>query len=168
MASATVAHGLLADGQYVITNGTSMGGSTPNTPLSPPHGPAVSIAPTLEGYVSLEPRDMGGVRRLHARRFIFGHGSSLEVMNTFIDGVSASPVAPSGDALLRLVTGGVREVDLAVERRGLADFATLGAPSVLQRGAACDASAGRGWVLLGIDGNGAMFSLHGRCIERAR
>lgn len=228
MASATLAHAVLADGQYVVSDGTGMGGSTPNDPLSPPHGPAVSIAPTLGGYVSLEPRDVGGVRRLHARRFVFGHGASIEVMNTYLDGVGASPVAASGDALLRLVTSGAREVDVALERRGLADFVAQGEPSVLQRGAAwhethgvidasgseaffawaahpaaggfnsaarvmwaserestevfrhvrevpvhvlgaaSDASASRGWVLLGLDSNGTMHSLHGRCVDRAR
>jgi hypothetical protein len=35
-------------------------------------------------------------------------------------------------------------------------------------GAASDAAAGRGWVLLGLDGNGTTHSLHGRCIDRAR
>ena len=228
MASATLAHAVLADGQYVVSNGTGMGGSTPNAPLSPPHGPEVSIAPTLGGYVSFEPRAVDGVRRLHARGFVFGHGASIEVMNTYLDGVGASPVAASGDALLRLVTRGVREVDVALERRGVSDFAALGEPSVLQRGAAwhdtdgaidasgseaflawaahpagggynsaaramwaserestevfrhvrdvpvrvlgaaSDASAGRGWVLLGLDSDGTRHSLHGRCVDRAR
>jgi hypothetical protein len=228
MASETLAHAVLDDGQYVVTDGTRTGGSTPTSPLSPPHGPAVSIAPTLGGYVSLEPRDTDGVRRLHARRFVFGHGASIEVTNTYVDGISASPVTASGDALLRLVTRGAREVDVALERRGLADFVAQGEPSVLQRGAAwhdtsgaidasgreafvawaarpaaggfnsaarvmwaserastevfrderdvpvrvlgaaSDAAAGRGWVLLGLDGNGTMHSLHGRCVDRAR
>lgn len=228
MASATIAHAVLADGQYVVTDGSGMGGSTPNSPLSPPHGPAVSIAPTLGGYVSLEPRDIRGIRLLHARRFVFGHGASIEVMNTYLGGVSASPVAASGDALWRLVTRGAREVDVALERRGVEDFAEQGEPSVLQRGAAwhetsgaidasgseafvawaahptaggynsaarvmwaserestevfrhardvpvrvlgaaSDAAAGRGWVLLGLDSNGTVHSLHGRCVDRPR
>jgi len=229
MASATFAHAVLADGQYVVTDGAGMGGNTPNTPLSPPHGPSVSIAPTLGGYVSLEPRDVGGVRRLHLRRFIFGHGASIEIMNTYGDGAGASAVVPSGDdALLRLVTSGARDLDVALERRALVDFAIQGEPALLQRGAAwnethgaidasgrepflawaahpaaggfnsaarvmwasergstevfrhvrdvpvrvlgaaSDASAGRGWVLLGLDSNGAMQSLHGRCVDRAR
>ncbi len=228
MASATVAHAVFADGQYVVTDGTGMGGSTPDSPLSPPHGPAVSIAPTLGGYVSLEPLNIRGIWFLHARRFVFGHGASIEVMNTYLNGVSASPVAASGDALLRLVTYNARELDVALERRGLADFAAQGEPRVLQRGAAwhetsgaidvsgsdafvawaahpaaggnnsaaramwaseraetevfrhvrdvpvrvlgaaSDAAAGRGWVLLGLDGNGTAHSLHGRCVDRAR
>lgn len=228
MASATLAHAVLADGQYVVSDGTGMGGSTPNNPLSPPHGPAVSIAPTLGGYVSLEPRDMDGVRRLHARRFVFGHGASIEVMNTYLDGVGASPVAASGDALLRLVTSGARDLDVALERRALVDFAAQGSLTLLQRsaawnethgmidasgsepfiawaahpgaggfnsaahamwaseagstevfrhvrdvpvrvlGAASDEAARRGWVLLGLDSNGTMHSLFGRCVDRAR
>jgi hypothetical protein len=228
MASATVAHAVFADGRYVVTDSTGMGGSALDSAVYPPHGPAVSIAPTQGGYVSLEPRDIRGIRLLHARRFVFGHGASIEVMNTYIDGVSASPVAASGDALLRLVTYNVREVDVALERRGLADFAAQGEPIVLQRGAAwgetsgaidasgsdafvawaahpaaggnnsaaramwaserastevfrhvrdvpvrvlgaaSDAAMGRGWVLLGLDGNGTMHSLHGRCVDRAR
>ena len=228
MATATLAHAVLAYGQYIVTDGTSTSGGTPTSPLSPPHGAAVSIAPTPGGYVSLEPREVDGVRRLHARRFVFGHGASIEVMSTYVDGVSASPVAASGDALLRLVTRGVRDVDVALERRGLADFAVQGEPTVLQRGAAwrdtfgaidasgreaffawaahptaggynsaarvmwaserestevfrhardvpvrvlgaaSDAAAGHGWVLLGLDGNGATHALHGRCVDRAR
>jgi hypothetical protein len=119
-------------------------------------------------------------------------------------------------------------VDVALERRGLSDFAARGEPSVLQRGAAwhethgaidasgseaffawaahpaaggfnsaarvmwaserestevfrhardvpvrvlgaaSDAAARRGWLLLGLDSNGTTQSLHGRCVDRAR
>jgi hypothetical protein len=134
----TTFQGVLADGAYVVSNGTNMSANTPDVALSPPHGPGVSILrdATGGGYRSFETHEAVSSGRLHARRFIFGHGASLEVANNFYDGASASPVVLSGSTLYRLIFRGMREVDVLVERRDPSTLALVGEPAVLHAGAA--------------------------------
>lgn len=148
MASESLAHGVLADGRYVVANATAESANTPNEPLSPPHGAAASFVPTLGGYLSVEPITAAGGMRVLQRRFVFGHGASLQVASAAADGVSASPTAHVGDELARLVQTEGREVDVSLERRDFNTFALRGEPTLLQRGAAWNGTHGV------IDGSG--------------
>ncbi len=142
MASESLAHGVLADGRYVVANLSAESANTPNEPLSPPHGAAASFVPTLGGYLSVEPVTTAGGVRVLQRRFVFGHGASLQVASSAADGVSASPTARVGDELARLVQTEGREVDVSLERRDFNTFALRGEPTTLQRAAAWNGTHG--------------------------
>ena len=148
MATESLAHGVLADGRYVFANAMAESANTPNTALSPPHGAAASFAPTLGGYLSVEPVATAGGTRVLQRRFVFGHGAALQVGSSTGDGVSASPTVIAGDALTRLVQSEGRDVDVSLERRDVNTFALLGEPTLLQRAAAWNGTHGA------IDGSG--------------
>ncbi|MBI5518325.1 MAG: hypothetical protein HY909_31430 [Deltaproteobacteria bacterium] len=135
-------YGLIADGTFVHSNGTGMSTNTPGVPLDPPHGAGVSILSDGGGYLAFEARDTPAGRRLHVRRFIFGHGTSLEVTNRYVDEASASPVVEFGGSLHRLVYRGAREVDVALERRDPEDLAPRGSPTLVHAGAAWSSTDG--------------------------
>ncbi len=120
--SDTMFHVVMSDGRYVYTNGARVNANTPNEPLNPPYGPDVSIVFQSSGYTSFvqQPNRCGS--RLHMRRFIFGHGASLQVASEYAEGADAALVAADDRSVYRLLQRGGREVSLDLEQRSLQDL----------------------------------------------
>ncbi len=128
-----------ADTAIVFTNGARLYASTPNDPSVDPIGPGASVLPTSDGgYLALE--DAGG--RFRLRHFITGHGSVLQARDEAGDGTSASRVLPTGGGLLRLITRGTRELDVALENRDPETLALRALPATLHAAAAWNRATG--------------------------
>jgi hypothetical protein len=123
----------------VFTNGARLYASTPNNPSVDPIGPGASLLPTSDGgYLALE--DAGG--RFRLRHFITGHGVVIPVRDEAGDGASASRVLLTGGGLLRLLTRGTREVDVALETRDPETLALRTRPVTLHAAAAWNRATG--------------------------
>lgn len=127
------------DTGIVFTNGARVHVNTANNPRVDPIGPGASVLPTSDGgYLALE--DAGG--RFRLRSFITGHGVVLQARDEAADGVSASRVLPTAGGLLRLVSQGAREVDVALEIRAPETLALRAVPVTLHADAAWNRATG--------------------------